>query len=203
MKHRQGGEVRSLERQMSGKLTMDQVEFEAMIDTFGSEPRRWPESRRAGAEALLQASAAARTSLAEARALDQVLGTAPTVDADRMQALAARIVANARQDTADRAAEPSGAATGGNVVRFDAVARQGRVSTGRPMVPAAAPRRARWQVGGLLAASLALGLAIGSVGPVPGTMPSLLEPDRDGTVEQIIAAIDGDGLTVVLDEDAL
>ncbi len=50
--------------------------FEALLDAYGAEPRRWPADRRAAAEALLQRSPEAQAMQATARRLDALIDTA-------------------------------------------------------------------------------------------------------------------------------
>ena len=50
--------------------------FEALLDAYGAEPRRWPADRRAAADALLARSAEARALQAAAARLDALIDTA-------------------------------------------------------------------------------------------------------------------------------
>lgn len=50
--------------------------FEALLDAYGAEPRRWPVDRRAEAEALLRRSPEARALRDTAARLDMVLDSA-------------------------------------------------------------------------------------------------------------------------------
>ena len=50
--------------------------FEALVDTYGADPHRWPQELRVDAQALLSTSPEARALLAEARALDDVIEAA-------------------------------------------------------------------------------------------------------------------------------
>lgn len=54
---------------------MDATRFEAIVEAYGAEPRRWPEAERAAAEAFARTDAGQRA-LAEARALDAALDSA-------------------------------------------------------------------------------------------------------------------------------
>jgi hypothetical protein len=188
---------------MSGKQVMDFAQFEETIAAFGADPGRWPAGCRAAAEALLAAEPRARASLAEMQALERVLATPAPVDDGRQRALADRIVAMARSEAAQRLPVRQGqeAGAGENVIRFERRPDRSSGGVGRSPVPVG--RRASWQVGSLLAASLVLGLALGSVGPLPGSVSSLIDPERDSALEQIVTAIDGDGFAATLDEDAL
>ena len=58
--------------------------FRAMADSYGADLCRWPGERRAGAQALLECSAAARAILDEARQLDQAIEAAGRVEAERL-----------------------------------------------------------------------------------------------------------------------
>lgn len=50
--------------------------FETLIDSYGADPRRWPEQVRADAQMLLSVSPEARSHLEEARMLDDVIEAA-------------------------------------------------------------------------------------------------------------------------------
>ena len=128
--------------------------FERLVDTYGSDPARWPFERRGPAEALLRSSslegANARRRLAEARALDRVLAVAMPVDAAKVANLANRIVHSSRQGV--RPARPVLIAQ----QRLDRSRASSRVS------------RTGWAAGALLAASLLLGISIApAVSPLP------------------------------------
>ncbi len=49
----------------------------ALLEAYGSDPRRWPEAERAAAEALIVRSAHAQELHAKAQALDNFLDAAP------------------------------------------------------------------------------------------------------------------------------
>jgi hypothetical protein len=74
--------------------------FRRLIEAHGADPDRWPPPDRAGAEALLARSAAARAALAAARRLDALL--AADVKPAAGEALAARIVARAAASAQER-----------------------------------------------------------------------------------------------------
>lgn len=69
--------------------------FEALLDAYGAEPRRWPADRRAAAEALLARSAEARAMQASAARLDALLDTAAIEPAPAH--LVGRVIAAAPQ----------------------------------------------------------------------------------------------------------
>ena len=120
-----------------------------VLDAYGGDPTRWPESRRGEAEALLSrgdaVGIAARDRLRDARALDGVLAVRPQFDGHRLEALAARIAAEA-------ARTPQHA----EVIAFPAA----KVGTRRSVIGRSSVGP-RWAAAAVLAASLMVGIAIG------------------------------------------
>ena len=55
---------------------MARARFQALIETYGAAPERWPEAAREAANALLDRSPEAREALADAAVLDRVLAVA-------------------------------------------------------------------------------------------------------------------------------
>ena len=164
--------------------------FDRLLDAFGADADRWPADRRAVAETLLQRSdvvgAAARRALAEACALDQVLAAAPAIDSRRIEAVAARIAAEAGRQ-----------AGGPNVVALAPVR--------RPVPAAIRPatlQHRHWTAAATLAASLLVGVVIG---PGSGGLPALRDlADVIGLgsyVDQLaLAPVEDEG---AIDEDVL
>jgi hypothetical protein len=72
----------------------------ALLEAYGAAPERWPDEERAGAEALLARSAAARAQRAEAEALDRLLDAAPVTAPSA--ALTGRVLAAAPRSRAAR-----------------------------------------------------------------------------------------------------
>ena len=185
-----GGEAACFEKDMkSGNATFDLTEFEALLATYGANTARWPIERRAVAGALLAADPQARALLAEARALDDLLDLAPPPGADRQAKVAARIVAQA---LSERPASTEPKPIVDNVVPLR---RLTATKSATPAMHPPVPRRQGWQVGGVLAASLVLGLLIGSFGLTAG----MLDLDDDDTV----AALYGVGVFTGIDEDRI
>lgn len=119
--------------------------FAAIVDAYGASPMRWPADERGAAEALLAISADARALLDEARMLDGVLAAAP-VEAPS-DALVARLMA-----ARPRPATPVPAGKPRSIFRelISAI-----WPYGSPAIPA-----------GALAASIMLGIALGSVSEI-------------------------------------
>ena len=136
------------------KVTAELAGLEQHLDVFGSEVERWPAEARLRFEPLLASEARARELLNEARALDRLLDRAPLPDEARMEALADRIVGLAIADA------NASAQTAAPV--FDLASRRG---------PQAQPFR--WKVASALAASLIVGIFIGTAPPVISAVESI------------------------------
>ena len=119
-------------------------ELQTIVDTLGGDRTRWPAAERLRLAPLIASDERARQIVAEAHALDQLLDLAPTVSDARERALAARILA------ATRPGMPVASAASSGPLRIGA------------RLPARA--MARWPAGVLLAASLVLGVLVGSNG---------------------------------------
>jgi len=171
------------------------AELEALLESAGSDANRWPPELRVHAEVLLATNAAARATLMEARALDRVLAVAPAPAPDRIAALQVRIL--------EAAAVPRVPANAtGSSVRQTVVALQSRASTTAVADGVPQHRREAWGMGGLLAASLVLGLAFGSALMGPSTIAAFGGGEREATVD-IVTALWSDGFSAVLDEEFL
>jgi len=55
-------------------MTMTLTRFQRLLDIHGAAPARWPQPERAAAERMLAADSAATAALAQARALDALIG---------------------------------------------------------------------------------------------------------------------------------
>lgn len=122
--------------------TLDRLK--TVIDAYGGNPERWPAPERAGLVALATATPEIADLLAEARALDAVLRTAPDGDTSRIAALHERILAEAG------ASERAGSASRDRVALLP-----------RRQARSASPRTPLW-VAAALAASLFAGVALGA-----------------------------------------
>ena len=79
-----------------GKEAMGMAAFQALLEQYGAEPRRWPDDLRKPAQALLAHSVQARAEQHHASMLDAMLDRldAPVISDDRV----ARVVAGALGD---------------------------------------------------------------------------------------------------------
>ena len=120
--------------------------FEQHLEVYGSRVERWPAATRKRFEPLLGEQARARELLADARALDRLLDRAPMADPARVQALSDRII-NLATGEAER---PTAAVV-------DLATRR----RSRPL-----PRASQLKLASALAASLIIGIFIGTTPPV-------------------------------------
>lgn len=137
------------------KDTAELVAFEHHLDVHGSRAERWTGEARERFEPLLKRSERARELLSEARALERVLDRAPLPDPRRIELLADRIVATAVAQSADKQ----------DTARIiDLTARR------QSRQPA---RSFSWKIASALAASLLVGIFIGSSPPVTSAVERL------------------------------
>lgn len=146
------------------------VRLQQVLDAYGGDQRRWP---RADAVALapLLVDAAARATLAEAKALDLALAAAPEASPGRSRALADRILGEIGAPH-DRDAVV-------DLAKRRAAATRTTLS-----------RRAVWQTATALAACLVLGVVVGA--------SDLLGSSLDDVAALAGFASDGDTLTTAL-----
>ena len=198
-------------------------ELEILLEAFGGSPRRWPAGRRQAAERLIARDSDARRALAEAVAVDRLLSCASEPDPRRLADLGDRIVAAAvtsstqpADGTVVRPAAPtSGAgARGANVIRLPVR------SASSPSLPAMAQANAKasnsnatyaktpgrfagWQSAAALVASLMIGIAIGTTDFGSSTALGLaaVADAQAGDADIVLASLQGDGISTVLDED--
>ncbi len=141
--------------------------LERLLDVYGADRTRWPARERLQFASLITDEPEAQRLMAEAAALDQLLDLAPTASKERERALTERVVAAARvqQHKPLRASEVSPAVS--NIVKLPAWVR-------RPQI-AGAFGASDWPAAGLLAASLVLGVMLGSAGMLDSTMQEVAE----------------------------
>ena len=134
------------------KQTADELALERQLEIYGADQARWSLEVRERFAPLLASDARARDSLAEARALDRLLDRASVPNASRERAVRDRIIeAINHQSDRVRTAQPAG-----RVIQLPTRRR-------RRLAAAAAPTSV-WQAAALLAASLAIGVYVGSAG---------------------------------------
>jgi hypothetical protein len=173
-------------------------DLEALLDAYGADTSRWPKEAQARAGVLLAADAEAGRLVAEAKALDALLGRAPLLGQERQNALAGRIVAQALQGASQAASREAAPQKSGIVIPWPGVARERTAPAWKPS------RRPVWSAAALLAASLFIGVFVGTQDLAPGAVNNLMEAvSMDSDFDQTAAAIGSDGLSVALDEEFL
>jgi hypothetical protein len=137
---------------------MDWTRFKALIDAYGADLTRWPVDERALAEAFrAQHPEEAHAALRAGAALDRLLDQAEParVPAD----LADRIMARFPRRTATVAASP-------------------RVSFWRAWAEDLWPGAPAWRPALAFAASMALGIGLGFLGPIENSIESAFSSDN-------------------------
>lgn len=120
----------------------------ALLDVCGADRTRWPARERLRFASLIVEDRTARRLVSEARALDQLLDKAPQIGEDRQQLLAERIVTTAITQGRGAQRGQSAPVTSPVVVPLRKQVRKASV----------------WQAAALLAASLLVGIIVGTSG---------------------------------------
>lgn len=188
----------------------DIEELTGLLETLGADPARWPAARRAPMMSLIASNAAARARHREALAMDSLisrgdpLGGHDRVGPERMARLSSRLmdeIQRTPQITARPLVVETPAKPAGVVVplsrRMDP-----RQSIGTAVAAQATAVRGPWRAGALIAASLVAGLLIGALDVMPVSIDRLLTTTGSETA-QTLAALQTDGLTLVIEEEPL
>ena len=145
-------------------MSMTEQEFAKLLDIHGSDPANWPDEVRAEMHRLCFQGAPAQELLEHARAFDALMSAT--------------------------SAPPARAGLQADILAAAGIATSAPPPVARPANDNA-PRR--WLVGGMLAASLALGIWLGGFGPLAGLGDTIL----GASVRT--ASLDDDGLAEILD----
>jgi hypothetical protein len=156
------------------KISEALAALEEHLDVYGARAERWSEAARQRFEPLVAREPRAQALLAEARALERLLDRAPVVDGARLANLSDRIVAAAMADK--RAASPS-------VVDLRQVRRARQYGFG-----------ANWRVASALAASLVLGIYLGTAPGIVAAVETIADTvGISDTVDDDVALFDDNG----------
>lgn len=170
------------------KRTENRQALEHLLEVYGADRTRWPARERLRFASLVAEDAAVRRLMAEATALDSLLDLAPKASAAREHALKERIVAAAL-----RQAEP----------RFAVVARSIETEdAGWRAWARRAPASSGWAAGGLLAASLLVGVLIGSAGTFDTAVQQVAEAAGYSAADTSHLAL-GDEMVATAEEEVL
>jgi hypothetical protein len=177
------------------KRAEDRQALEHLLEVYGADRTRWPARERLRFASLVAEDDGARRLVSEASALDSLLDLAPKASAAREHALKERIVAAALRQT-----EP----------RFSVVARSTESAAGggwRAWAHRASALRAAarsgWAAGGLLAASLVVGVLLGSAGTFDTAVQQVAEATGYSVTDTSSHLALGDEMVSASDEEVL
>ena len=148
------------------KRAEDREALERLLDIYGADRTRWPARERLRFAGIGGEDKVATRMLAEADALDRLLEQAPRASSADVEALKERIMAAALRSGAPQLAVVAGRKAG--VAQPLTAAKRG---------PAFATRfvRGEWPAAAMLAASLVIGVMLGSTGSLDTTMQQMAE----------------------------
>jgi hypothetical protein len=177
---------------MQDRREEERQALERLLEVYGADRTRWPARERLRIAGFISEDGEARRMLAEAAALDRLLDLAPGAGTERERALKERIVAAALR-TSDKklVAVPTGGPVSGKWApwsRRPALARA--VSTNS--LPAA-----------LLAASLVMGVLLGSAGTFESAMRDVADATGFATAGESSQLALGEEIIASGDEDTL
>jgi hypothetical protein len=171
------------------KQVEEREALERLLDTYGADRTRWPARERLRFASVISEDKAAARLLAEAHALDRLLDRAPHASQGDIEALKERIVAAALRADPPRLAVVAGAGTR-NILPLR-----------RPSLP---NRFTEWPAAAVLAASLVLGVMLGSAGTFSSTMQEMAQAAGFGDIGSDSSQLAlGDYIDGQADEDLL
>jgi hypothetical protein len=170
----------------------DREALARLLEIHGADRTRWPARERLRFAGVISEDKAAAKLLAEAEALDRLLDRAPRASSTGIEALKERIMSAALKTH-----EPQLAVIAGG----KKVAVLPQAQRGRRFLSA---RFAEWPAAAVLAASLVLGVMLGTTGTVETTMQEVAQAAGfgSGTSEGEQVALGDDALGQI-DEDLL
>jgi hypothetical protein len=185
---------------MKDTRAKDREALERLLDVYGADRTRWPARERLRFAGFISEDAAARRMVAESAALDTLLDRAPRASEDRERALKERIVAAALRQTEPRLAVVHAASerTAATSHLPDWLRRPTR-----GLALASARRLRELPVAAALAASLALGVMLGSTGTFDTTVQEVAEATGLATTAETSQLALGDEILAMGDEDLL
>ena len=177
------------------KRAEDREALERLLEIYGADRTRWPARERLRFAGVIGDDKVAARMLAEAGALDRLLEQAPRASVADIDALKEKIVAAALRSGAPQLAVVAGGKAG--VVQ---------PSSARARGPAFAARfgRGQWPAAAMLAASLVLGVMLGSTGTLDATMQEVAQVAGFGSTASDSSQLAlGDDVYGQMDEDML
>ena len=177
------------------KRTEDREALERLLDIYGADRTRWPARERLRFAGVVGDDTVAARMLAEAGALDRLLEQAPRASGADIDVLKERIVAAALRSGAPQLAVVAGGKAG-----------VAQPSSARARGPAFAARfgRGQWPAAAMLAASLVLGVMLGSTGTLDSTLQEVADVAGFGSTPPDNSQLAlGDDVYGLMDEDML
>ncbi len=171
----------------------DRQALEHLLEVYGADRTRWPARDRLRFASFVSEDESAARLLAEAVALNSLLDLAPRASEDRERALKERIVAAAL-----RSGEPRLAVVAGSSMGSAAPARASRMPSWLNKA-----RSGREWPAAVLAASLVVGVMLGSVGTFESTVQEVAEAAGLATAADTSQLALGDDIVASPDEDLL
>jgi hypothetical protein len=172
----------------------DRQALQHLLEIYGADRTRWPARERLRFASFISEDEEARRLMAEAAALDALLDLAPKASAAREHALKERIVAAAL-----RSAEPRFAVIAGG----DRAEARGLKAWMRRPSFGSAPASGGWAAAGVLAASLVVGVMLGSTGTFDAPVRNVAEAAGFAAPADTSQLALGDDVFTVADEDLL
>jgi hypothetical protein len=179
---------------MQDRREEERQALERLLEVYGADRTRWPARERLRIAGFISEDGEARRMLAEAAALDRLLDLAPAAGNEREHALKERIVAAALR-TADKklVAVPAGPARS---------AGKREAWSPRPALARAASANS-FPAAALLAASLVLGVLLGSAGTFESAMHDVADATGFATAGESSQLALGEEIIASADEDIL
>jgi len=184
---------------MKDTRAKDREALERLLDVCGSDRTRWPARERLRFASLICEDKAAQRLVAESAALDALLDRAPRASEDRERALKERIVAAALRSAEPRLAVVTAGGEGTVVSRLPMWLR----NTRRAASPARLRERKEWPTAALLAASLVVGIVLGSAGTFDTTVQEVAEVAGIASSGETSQLALGEEMLAMADEDLL
>jgi hypothetical protein len=173
----------------------DRQALERLLDVCGADRTRWPARERLRFASFICEDEGAQRLVAESAALDTLLDRAPRASEDRERALKERIVAAALRSTETRLAVVAATGAAGKASRLPAWA---RLTPSRPV-----NARHEWPAAALLAASLVVGVMLGSAGTLDSTVQEVAEATGFATAGETSQVALSEDILAIADEELL
>ena len=176
----------------------DREALERLLDVYGADRTRWPARERLRFASFISEDEASQRLVAESTALDALLDLAPRASEARERALKERVVAAAlRQTETKLAVVTGGGATA--MARLPAWLRHARRATPSTRTH----ERREWPAAALLAASLVVGIVLGSAGTFDTTVQEVAEATGITTAGETSQLALGEEILAMSEEDLL